>query len=238
MIKRLSSATLAACVLACMILVADEGMWRLDQLPLKQIEQKYGVALTPEDIARVQGAVVRISTGGTGTFASADGLILTNHHVALDCIRTSTLAEQGQAGSQYQLGLLYANGQGVTKDDAKARQWYEKAAVQGHAEAQVNLGILLMYARGGQQDYKMAVYYLRLSANQGNDLAQRRLGQMYERGDGVPQDYVKAYMWYSLGAANGMEAGARLRDALAKRMDPDQIAEAQKLAREWKPKGK
>jgi TPR repeat protein len=148
------------------------------------------------------------------------------------------LAEQGQADSQHQLGLLYANGKGVTKDDAKARQWYEKAAVQGHTEAQVHLGILLMYARGGQQDYKMAVYYLRLSANQGNDLAQRRLGQMYERGDGVPQDYVKAYMWYSLGAANGMEAGARLRDALAKRMDPDQIAEAQKLAREWKPKGK
>ena len=148
------------------------------------------------------------------------------------------LAEQGQAVAQYSLGLLYANGQGVTKDDAKARQWYEKAAVQGHVEAQVNLGILLMYARGGQQDYKMAVYYLRLAANRGNDLAQRRLGQMYERGDGVPQDYVKAYMWYSLGAANGMEAGARLRDALAKRMDPDQIAEAQKLAREWKPKGK
>ena len=148
------------------------------------------------------------------------------------------LADQGHAGAQYNLGLLYANGQGVTKDDAKARQWYEKAAVQGHAEAQANLGILLMYARGGQQDYKMAVYYLRLSANQGNDLAQRRLGQMYERGDGVPQDYVKAYMWYSLGTANGVEAGARLRDALAKRMDPDQIAEAQKLAREWKPKGK
>jgi TPR repeat protein len=148
------------------------------------------------------------------------------------------LAEQGQAVAQYQLGLLYANGQGVTKDDAKARQWYEKAAAQGHVEAQVNLGILLMYARGGQQDYKMAVYYLRLSANQGNDLAQRRLGQMYERGDGVQQDYVKAYMWYSLGAANGVEAGARLRDALAKKMDPDQIAEAKKLAREWKPKGK
>jgi len=148
------------------------------------------------------------------------------------------LAEQGQAVAQYQLGLLYANGQGVTKDDAKARQWYEKAAVQGHVEAQANLGVLLMYARGGQQDYKMAVYYLRLSANQGNDLAQRRLGQMYERGDGVQQDYVKAYMWYSLGAAKGGEAGARLRDALAKKMDPDQIAEAQKLAREWKPKGK
>ena len=148
------------------------------------------------------------------------------------------LAEQGQAVAQYQIGLLYANGKGVTKDDAKARRWYEKAAGQGHTEAQVNLGVLLMYARGGQQDYKMAVYYLRLAANQGNDLAQRRLGQMYERGEGVQQDYVKAYMWYSLGSANGVEAGARLRDALAKRMEPDQIAEAQKLAREWKPKGK
>jgi uncharacterized protein len=149
------------------------------------------------------------------------------------------LAEQGQAVAQYQIGLLYANGKGVTKDDAKARQWYEKAAVQGHTEAQVNLGVLLMYARGGQQDYKMAVYYLRLAANQGNDLAQRRLGQMYERGEGVQQDYVKAHMWYSLGSANGgVEAGPRLRDALAKRMEPDQIAEAQKLAREWKPKDK
>ena len=149
------------------------------------------------------------------------------------------LAEQGQALAQYQLGLLYANGQGVTKDDAKARQWYEKAAVQGHTEAQVNLGVLLMYARGGQQDYKMAVYYLRLAANQGNDLAQRKLGQMYERGEGVQQDYVKAYMWYRLGSANGgVEAGARLRDALAKRMEPEQITEAQKLARERKPKGK
>ena len=148
------------------------------------------------------------------------------------------LAEQGQAGPQYQLGLLYGNGKGVTKDDAKARLWHEKAAIQGHTEAQVNLGILLMYARGGQQDYKMAVYYLRLASNKGNDLAQRRLGELYERGEGVQQDYVKAHMWYSLGSAHGVEAGARLRDALAKRMDPDQVDEAKKLAREWKPKGK
>ena len=148
------------------------------------------------------------------------------------------LAELGQAVAQYQLGLLYANGKGVTKDDAKARQWFEKAAIQGHTEAQVNLGVLLMYARGGQQDYKMAVYYLRLAANRGNDVAQRRLGELFERGEGVQQDYVKAYMWYSLGSARGVEAGVRLRDAVAKKMDPDQIAEAQKLVREWKPKAK
>ncbi|MEW5983177.1 MAG: S46 family peptidase [Acidobacteriota bacterium] len=100
MFKRLSLAAAASCLVAGAVVMADEGMWRLDQLPLAQIEQKYGVKLTPADIARVQGAVVRISTGGTGTFASANGLILTNHHVALDCIRTSTLAEQGQGKAE------------------------------------------------------------------------------------------------------------------------------------------
>ena len=148
------------------------------------------------------------------------------------------LAKQGQALAQYNLGLLYANGQGVSKDDAQAQQWYEKAAAQGHADAQVNLGILYDYGRGVAQDFKKAVYWYRLSAKQGNELAQRQLGLMFERGDGVPQDYVQAYMWYTLGAANGAKRGAALRDALAKRMTPDQIAEAQQLAREWRLKGK
>jgi uncharacterized protein len=148
------------------------------------------------------------------------------------------LAEQGNAFAQYNLGLLYDNGQGVPKDYDQARQWYEKAAVQGHAEAQVNLGILYDYGRSIPQDFKKAVYWYRLSAKQGNDLAQRRLGFMYERGDGVAKDYVQAYMWYLLGATGGADRGAARKDALAKQMTPEQIAEAQKLAQEWKPKGK
>jgi len=168
--------------------------------------------------------------------AGADAYHRGDYATALRELRSP--AEQGVASAQFNLGLLYANGQGVSKDDAQARQWYEKAAAQGHADAQVNLGILFVYGRGVQQDYKMAVYWLRLSANQGNDLAQRKLGLMHERGDGVPQDYVQAYMWYYLGGANGATPGAVLRDTLAKRMTPDQIAEAQQLAREWKPKGK
>ena len=148
------------------------------------------------------------------------------------------LAKQGDAVAQYHLGLLYANGQGVPKDDAQARQWYEKAAVQDHVEAQVNLGMLFDYGRGGPQDFKMAVRWYLRSANQGNELAQRKLGLLYERGDGVQQDFVQAYMWYKLGAASGVKAGIVLRDALAIRMTSDQLLEAQKLAREWRPQGK
>jgi TPR repeat protein len=148
------------------------------------------------------------------------------------------LAKQGQAVAQYHLGLLYANGQGVPKDDAQARLWYEKAAAQGHADAQANLGSLYDYGRGGPQDFKMAVRWYLRSANQGNDLAQRKLGLLYERGDGVPKDYVQAYMWYKLGAANGGKTAALQRDELAIRMTSDQLAEAKKLAREWKPNNK
>jgi uncharacterized protein len=148
------------------------------------------------------------------------------------------LAKQGHAAAQYRLGLLYSNGQGVQKDDAQARQWFEKAASQGHVDAQVNLGSLYDYGRGGAQDFKMAVRWYRRSAEQGNDLAQRRLGLLYERGDGVPKDFVQAYMWYKLGAANGGKSGAIMRDELAVRMTSDQLAEAKKLAREWKPKPK
>ncbi len=61
---------------------------------------------------------------------------------------------------------------------------------------------------------------------------------MYQKGLGVPQDYVQAHMWYSLAAARGEKLGEKFRDRLAKQMTPDQIAEAQKLVREWKPKGK
>ena len=80
----------------------DEGMWRISQLPVDTIAKKYSVRLTPQDLERLQYAPVRILSGGgggTGTFASANGLILTNHHVALDCIRTSTLAEQNKGNA-------------------------------------------------------------------------------------------------------------------------------------------
>jgi hypothetical protein len=81
----------------------DEGMWRIAQLPVDAIAREYGVRLAPADLERLQYAPVRILSGGggggTGTFGSANGLILTNHHVALDCIRTSTLAEQNKGNA-------------------------------------------------------------------------------------------------------------------------------------------
>ena len=76
------------------------------------------------------------------------------------------------------------------------------------------------------------------AAAQGYAGAQINLGRLYEFGHGVTQDFVLAHKWYILGAANGDKLGAELRDALAKRITPAQLFQAQQLAREWKPKGK
>jgi len=59
---------------------------------------------------------------------------------------------------------------------------------------------------------------------------------MYAIGEGVPKDYAQAYMWHNLSAAQGHEIGKTARDVLENVMTPSQIAEAQKLSREWKPK--
>ena len=146
------------------------------------------------------------------------------------------LAEQGDALAQYNLGVLYRKGRGVPQDDVQARQWYEKAAVQGQAKAQYNLGTLYFNGEGVPKDYQQALRWFRLAADQGEAVAQTKIAIMYDDGRGVPHDSVQAYKWYSLAATNGDKPAAELRDASAKQMTPAQIAEAQKLAREWKPK--
>ena len=147
-------------------------------------------------------------------------------------------AEEGDASAQFRLGQLYDEGTGVSQDYGQAKEWFEKAAKQGHVGAQVNLGTLYLQGEGAPRSAQMALFWLSRAAEQGHALAFAKLGWMYAQGRGVIQDFIQAHKWYSLAAANGHEKSAEYRDALAKQMTPDQIAEAQQLAREWKPKGK
>ena len=151
------------------------------------------------------------------------------------------LAEQGDADAQFNLGFLYAKGEGVPQDHAEAVKWYRLAAEQGNAQAQNDLGASYVNGEGVPQDYAEAVKWYRLAAEQGDADAQVNLGSMYLMGQGVPQDYVQAHMWFNLAAARYSEAkdqdrAAKARDFVASKMTPEQLAEAQRQAREWKPK--
>ena len=144
-------------------------------------------------------------------------------------------AEEGDASAQNRLGLLYDEGVGVPQNYRQAKEWFEKAAKQGHVGAQANLGTLYLQGAGAPQSAQMAVFWFSRAAEQRDVLAFAKLGWMYAQGRGVLQDFIQAYMWYNLSAAQGEPRAAEARDALATQMTPAQIAEAQRLAREWKP---
>jgi uncharacterized protein len=145
-------------------------------------------------------------------------------------------AQVGDSSAQNALGLLYFKGHGGPPNSNAAKRWFEKAAEQGHAGAQVNLGTLYLHGDGAEQSYQMALFWFNRAAQQGQALAFAKLGRMYELGRGVPKDLIQAHMWYNLSVAHGERRATQARDALANRMNPAQIAESDRLAREWKPK--
>jgi TPR repeat protein len=128
--------------------------------------------------------------------------------------------------------LVGADNQAAYVDSLK------KEAAQGDADAQFTLGFLYSKGEGVPQDHAEALKWFRLAAAQGHAKAQYNLGAMYGNGQGVPQNYVQALKWLTLAAATfptEPEHGqaVQARDLVAARMTPAQIAEAQKLAREW-----
>ncbi len=113
-------------------------------------------------------------------------------------------------------------------------------ANQGDATAQFNLGLMYESGEGVAQDYTQAFFWYRKAADQGDASAQLNLGVMYGRGAGVAQNFVQAHKWCNIAAAHltGANRGlaVKSRDILERKMTQAQVAEAQKIAQEWKPK--
>ena len=142
-------------------------------------------------------------------------------------------AVKNDAYAQVQVGNFYSsNSYGVVQDYAEAVRWYKLAAAQGDASAQYNLGVMYANARGVVQDYAEAVRLYKLSAAQGHEKAQTNLGVMYAQGQGVLQNNLQAHMWFNIAAVKGDKAAVKNREFVANKMTAEQIAQAQKLAKE------
>ena len=154
---------------------------------------------------------------------------------ALADLRAS--AETGAAEAQRILGGMYVTGAGVPQDAAEAVAWYRRAAEQGDARAQYNLGGMCREGRGVPQDAAGAVAWYRHAAEQGHTRAQYNLGVMYAEGLGVPPDAVEAHMWLTIAASRSTSAEREhivtARAAVAARMTPTDLREANRRAQAW-----
>lgn len=164
-----------------------------------------------------------------------------SYEKALEIVRP--LAENGDARAQSLLARMFYRGRALRQDHVEALKWFRRAAEQGEPVAQFNLGVMFSEGDSVPQDKAAAEKWYRLAADQGNPQAQYNLGLWYAQGEGGTPDSVRAYMWFNLAAAGFAPADTRgrglavaNRDAVASNMNSEQIAEAQRLAREWKPK--
>jgi TPR repeat protein len=109
----------------------------------------------------------------------ADGLLAHETGRYTDALKLFTpLAEQGFAPAQTMLGYLYAQGEGVAQDDARAIEWFRKAAEQGDADAQNNLGFMYANGRGTRANRGQAVKWYLEAAQQGHTEAQENLAAL------------------------------------------------------------
>ena len=151
-------------------------------------------------------------------------------------------AAEGDGLAAKHLGYMHLLGEGVTRSPAAAVNWLGRAAARGEAEAQFEIGRMYYRGDGLPQDHVLAARWVGLSAELGQTQAQALFGYMHEHGEGIAQDFVKAHKWYNLAVSRlpswneeVREIAREGRDRVASRLADAQLAEAQRLAREWKP---
>jgi len=145
-------------------------------------------------------------------------------------------AAGGVSYAMYNLGVMYFDGKGVDRSYINAMKWYRQSAEKGYHLAQYAMGTMYEQAQGVKKDIVEAVKWYTMAADQGMMQAQQSLGVIYTTGEvGVPMDLVKAHLYFNLASKENSSAGSR-RDRLKPKMTPDQLAQAEKLFKEWKPK--
>jgi TPR repeat protein len=117
------------------------------------------------------------------------------------------IAVAGDPHAEYNLGLLYARGQGVPQDYAQAVDWYRKAAEQGVAAAQYNLGVMYANGQGVTASPQEASKWFLKAADQGVTDAANGLGKMYYE-EGAFKNYAEAEKWYRKAADEGVASAA------------------------------
>jgi hypothetical protein len=150
-----------------------------------------------------------------------------------DVNRTLNQANAGAVTAQYEMGLRYANGEGVPQNYQDAMTWFAKASDAGNAKAQWKLALGYLEGIGVPRDERQAIVWLKRAANNGDTRAQRALSEMYLSGREVPRDYVRAYTWANIATElEGNDKGQL--QTIRSRMTPIQVSDAERRTSIWR----
>jgi len=177
-------------------------------------------------------AVSLVQSSGNGVVGQASAAQETITPAKLSSSEVVQLQSKGEAGNadaQLELGRVYQDGNGVSRNDELAANWYRKAADQGNPTAQNNLGIMYRTGSGVEKSKEEAVNWYRRAALQGHASAMFNLGTAYYNGDGVPSSEYRAYDWFLLaqeaGSSSAPDAVKRTADEIGQKASIDALAE-------------
>lgn len=159
-----------------------------------------------------------------------------NFDYAAAATKLRELADKGDLSAKVELGYLYYEGKGVTKDPAQAAQLFRQAAEKGNANAQSNLGKMYQTGVGVKKDSAEAVKWFKLAAEQGHADAQASLGLAYTLGEGVTRNKVEGLKWVLLASEQKHKLAGLVRNQMIREVTKEEALEADRLAKEWKPK--
>ena len=172
------------------------------------------------------------------------GLLASGTGVSKDSERAARwyreAAEEGLAEAQHALAVALTRGEGVQKNYAEAVRWLRGAADQGLVDAQLLLARHYETGLGVDQDLGLAARWYRFAADQGSVDAQLSLGRFYREGRGGTADPIRGQMWLIIAGRSAADVRreqiVRERDEAGQKLNADQAAEAERLARQWQRK--
>ncbi|MPY72046.1 MAG: hypothetical protein GEU92_18440 [Alphaproteobacteria bacterium] len=188
---RLARLAVGALVVAAL---AGGGIWLIDRMgaPPAPPQQKAEAPTAPETVPAPATPPVGTPGDGAATDPPARMRAVTE------------AARGGDARAQYDLGVLFARGEDVPRDDKSAVEWFERAALRGYAPAQYNLGVVYEQGRGIDRNPALAFFWYQSAAEQGHVRAQHNLGTLYAEGIGTPRSYDQARNWFTKAAEGGV----------------------------------
>lgn len=142
-----------------------------------------------------------------------------------------------QGDARYQLGIAYTFGHVVAKDEGAGYRYFRSALdlFPDWAEGQFLVGYALHNSRGTSPNAAEGIAWYKKAAAAGHTVAQNNLGDAYWQGRGIEKDFVEAYKWFELSAERGQENAIRNRTDLQKQISENDLQEAVRRAKAWKP---